>query len=99
MDSLIKQFKQTSQLAGGNAAYLEDLYEQYLVDADSVPVAWKQYFDAMKGREAGDVPHSAVIAGVQAAARAGARGTGGSDEAATGSAGPSFGLKWQRTRV
>ena len=70
MDSLIKQFKQTSQLAGGNAAYIEDLYEQYLVDPDAVPAAWKTYFDGFKGREAGDVPHSAVMARVQAAARA-----------------------------
>ncbi|HEX5693906.1 MAG TPA: 2-oxoglutarate dehydrogenase E1 component [Arenimonas sp.] len=70
MDSLIKQFKQTSQLAGGNAAYIEDLYESYLVDPDAVPAAWKTYFDGFKGREAGDVPHSAVMAQVQAAARA-----------------------------
>jgi 2-oxoglutarate dehydrogenase E1 component len=71
VDSLIKQFKQTSQLAGGNAAFLEDLYEQYLADAASVPPQWKSYFDGFKGREAGDVPHSAVMAQVQAAARAG----------------------------
>jgi 2-oxoglutarate dehydrogenase E1 component len=77
VDSLIKQFKQTSQLGGGNAAYIEDLYEQYLLDTGSVPPAWKSYFDAFKGREAGDVPHSAVMAGVQAAARAGARDGGG----------------------
>ncbi|KFN50871.1 2-oxoglutarate dehydrogenase E1 component [Arenimonas composti] len=71
MDSLIKQFKQTSQLAGGNAAFIEDLYEQYLVDPDSVPAQWKTYFDGFRGREAGDVPHSAVMANVQAAAKAG----------------------------
>jgi 2-oxoglutarate dehydrogenase E1 component len=86
VDSLIKQFKQTSQLAGGNAAYIEDLYEQYLVDADGVPAAWKTYFDGLKGREAGDVPHSAVMASVQAAARAGARGGSGDDEATAGRA-------------
>ena len=74
MDSLIKQFKQTSQFAGGNAAYLEDLYEQYLVDPDSVSPSWRTWFDGFKGREAGDVPHSAVMAAVQAAAREGARG-------------------------
>ena len=51
MDSLIKQFKQTSQLAGGNAAFIEDLYEQYLVDPASVAPAWKAYFDGFKGRE------------------------------------------------
>ena len=82
VDSLIKQFKQTSQLAGGNAAFIEDLYEQYLVDADSVSPAWKTYFDGFKGREAGDVPHSAVMASVQAAARAGAKSGSMDDEAA-----------------
>ena len=82
MDSLIKQFKQTSQLAGGNAAYIEDLYEQYLVDPDAVPSAWKSYFDGLKGREAGDVPHSAVMARVQAAARAPVVAGGLDEEAA-----------------
>ncbi|KFN46830.1 2-oxoglutarate dehydrogenase E1 component [Arenimonas metalli] len=84
MDSLIKQFKQTSQLAGGNAAYIEDLYEQYLVDPDGIPATWKTYFDGLKGREAGDVPHSAVMASVQAAAKAGKHAGGGAmdDEAA-----------------
>ncbi|HPO25644.1 MAG TPA: thiamine pyrophosphate-dependent enzyme, partial [Arenimonas sp.] len=68
MDSLLKQFSQSSQLSGGNAAFIEDLYEQYLLDADSVGPKWKTYFDAFKGREAGDVPHSAVMAQVQRAA-------------------------------
>ncbi|CRD53059.1 hypothetical protein BN1263280188 [Stenotrophomonas maltophilia] len=31
MDNQLKQFAQSSQLAGGNASYVEDLYEQYLV--------------------------------------------------------------------
>ncbi|HEY5802539.1 MAG TPA: hypothetical protein VIT62_08305, partial [Lysobacter sp.] len=35
MDSLLKQFSQSSQL-GANAAFVEDLYEQYLVSPDSV---------------------------------------------------------------
>ncbi|KFN44663.1 2-oxoglutarate dehydrogenase E1 component [Arenimonas oryziterrae] len=84
MDSLIKQFSQSSQLSGGNAAFIEDLYEQYLVAPDSVGPKWKAYFDAFKGREAGDIPHSAVMANIQTAARLGARGlaSGGIDEEA-----------------
>mgnify|MGYP003581080164 CR=1 FL=1 len=35
VDSLLKQFSQSSQL-GANAAFVEDLYEQYLVSPDSV---------------------------------------------------------------
>ena len=80
MDSLLKQFAQSSQL-GANADYIEDLYEQYLVSADSVGPAWKAYFDAFKGREAGDIPRSAVILDVAVVAGAwrrlaGSRATG-----------------------
>ncbi len=74
MDSLLKQFSQSSQL-GANAAFIEDLYEQYLVDPDSVGPKWKAYFDGFKGREAGDVPHSAAIESIARAGRDAARGT------------------------
>ncbi len=73
MDSLLKQFAQSSQL-GANAAYIEDLYEQYLVSPDSVGPKWKAWFDGFQGREAGDVPHSPVIAAVAEAGRQAARG-------------------------
>ena len=69
MDNLLKQFAQSSQLAGGNAAYIEDLYEQYLVSPDSVDPKWKTYFDGFNGRQAGDIPHSAVIAHIADAAK------------------------------
>ena len=68
MDSLLKQFAQSSQL-GANASFIEDLYEQYLVSPDSVGPSWKAWFDGFKGREAGDVPHSAIIEDIAAAAR------------------------------
>ena len=83
VDSLLKQFAQSSQL-GANGAYIEDLYEQYLVAPDSVGPKWKQYFDGLKGREAGDVPHSAVIEQIAEAGKLAARGqlavSGASDE-------------------
>ena len=81
-DSLIKQFAQSSQL-GSNASFIEEMYEQYLVNPDSVDADWKAYFDASKGREAGDVPHSVIAEGVSKAAKqavnngtVGATGTG-----------------------
>ena len=83
MDNLLKQFAQSSQLAGGNASYIEDLYEQYLVSPDSVDPKWKSYFDGFKGREAGDVPHSAVIAHIAEAGRnasSAVAGSAGGDE-------------------
>ncbi len=78
VDSLLKQFAQSSQL-GANAAYIEGLYEQYLVSPDSVGATWKHYFDSVNldktpGREAGDIPHSAVIEQIAIAGRQAARG-------------------------
>ena len=73
VDSLLKQFAQSSQL-GANAAYIEDLYEQYLVAPDSVGPKWKAYFDGIRGRDGQDVPHSAVIDAIAEAGRQAARG-------------------------
>ena len=84
MDNLLKQFAQSSQL-GANAAWIEDLYEQYLVAPESVGPKWKAYFDGFKGREAGDVPHSAVMEAVVSAARhARSNGVAATTTAATG---------------
>ena len=83
VDNQLKQFAQSSQLAGGNASYVEDLYEQYLVSPDSVDPKWKTYFDGFKGREAGDIPHSAVISHIADAAKDALKagtGTGAGDE-------------------
>ena len=78
VDSLMKQFAQSSQLCA-NAAYIEDLYEQYLVEADSVGPRWRHYFDGLAGggktgRDGGDVPHSVVIDRIAEAGRLAARG-------------------------
>ena len=54
----------SSQFSGGNAAYLEDLYEQYLHDANSVPEQWQQHFKdlpVINGNRSKDVPHSVII--------------------------------------
>lgn len=75
MDSLIKKFAQTSQLSGGNAGFIEDLYEQYLRDPASVDAKWQTYFAGMGGQ--GDVPHSDAMARVQIAGMLAAKGLGG----------------------
>ncbi|MCD4500688.1 2-oxoglutarate dehydrogenase E1 component [Chromobacterium vaccinii] len=49
-----------SYLFGGNAPFIEELYEQYLVDANSVPNEWRDYFDKLAqapGAAERDVPH------------------------------------------
>jgi 2-oxoglutarate dehydrogenase E1 component len=69
VSSLIQQFRQSSQLSGGNAAFVEQLYEEWLADPAAVTPAWRSYFEAFKGREAGDVPHSVVMERVALAAK------------------------------
>jgi 2-oxoglutarate dehydrogenase E1 component len=69
VNSLIKQFLQSSHISGGNAAFVELLYERYLVDPTSVDGAWKAYFDQLGGRENGDVPHGPIIEQVARAGR------------------------------
>ncbi len=85
MDNLLKQFAQSSQLGGGNASFIEDLYEQYLVSPDSVDPKWTAYFDGFRGREAGDVPHSVVIAQIAEAARQAANNGHGQPASGDGS--------------
>ncbi|HET6223396.1 MAG TPA: thiamine pyrophosphate-dependent enzyme, partial [Dongiaceae bacterium] len=74
MSSLLQQFAQSSQLSGGNAAYIEELYESFLHDPAAVDPKWRAYFEQFKGREAGDVPHSAIIAEFARAAKVNGRG-------------------------
>ena len=35
----------SSHIAGGNAEYVDALYEIYLQDPRGVPVEWRDYFD------------------------------------------------------
>ena len=60
-------FKGNSYLFGGNAPYVEEMYENYLANPKSVPDTWRDYFDALQnvpaadGTDARDVPHLPVI--------------------------------------
>src|SRR3954462_6579616 len=57
-----------SYLFGGNAPYVEELYEAYLNNPGSVPDNWRAYFDAMQnvpavdGTNKPDVAHAPVVA-------------------------------------
>lgn len=54
----------TSHISGGNAAYVEELYELYLQDPNSVPAEWSTYFNTLPRANASistDVPHSEII--------------------------------------
>ena len=67
----MQQMWSSSHIAGGNVAYVEELYEQYLRDPDSVDVQWRNYFEQLPPvNGAGvDVSHSAIQAQFQSMAR------------------------------
>ena len=51
----------SSQLDGGNAAYLEHLFETYLQDPNAIPAEWRDFFATLPASDSGtDVSHAAV---------------------------------------
>ena len=62
MSDLLKFFQETSALYGANALYIEDLYEQFLEDADSVEQSWRETFSRLSDDNKRDIAHSPVIA-------------------------------------
>ncbi|WP_020209262.1 2-oxoglutarate dehydrogenase E1 component [Gilvimarinus chinensis] len=62
-DSLMEQLWSTSHISGGNASYVEDLYDIYLHDPNGVPEEWRDYFDQLprvNGVVSQDTPHSVI---------------------------------------
>ena len=61
----MNQLFDSTMFFGGNAPFVEELYENYLDDPTSVPDEWRDYFDRlvqMPGHVARDVAHAPVIA-------------------------------------
>ena len=61
----MNQLFDSTMFFGGNAPFVEELYENYLNDPTSVPDEWRDYFDRlaqMPGYVAHDVAHAPVIA-------------------------------------
>ncbi len=59
----MEQLWSTSQLAGGNVAYIDALFETYLVNPDEVPSEWRKYFNQLPRvdkNSAGDIPHKPI---------------------------------------
>ncbi len=50
----------TSALSGGNAGFIEDLYEQFLRDPKAVDPGWAAYFINLQGGAIGEVAHSPI---------------------------------------
>jgi len=65
--SLYSAYQGNTYLFGGNAPYVEEMYENYLANPGSVPDNWREYFDALQhvpatdGSDARDVPHLPVV--------------------------------------
>ncbi|MES2016407.1 MAG: 2-oxoglutarate dehydrogenase E1 component [Pseudomonadota bacterium] len=74
---MMQQYTANSYLFGGNAPYVEELYEAYLDNPGSVPDNWRAYFDSMQnvpavdGSNKPDVVHASVIASFAERAKAG----------------------------
>ncbi|MDD4886196.1 MAG: 2-oxoglutarate dehydrogenase E1 component [Thiomonas sp.] len=74
---LMQKFKANSYLFGGNAPYVEEMYESYLSNPGSVPDHWREYFDALQhvpaldGSNARDVPHAPVVSAFAERAKSG----------------------------
>ena len=60
--NFMRLMQNSSLLFGGNAPFIEELYEQYLVDPGSVPLEWRGYFDALPPLASGahDELHSRI---------------------------------------
>ena len=70
----MKELQGTSYLYGANAPFVEELYENYLADPDSVEERWRVYFDnlqAQAGAAVRDVAHGPVIAAFEQLAKRG----------------------------
>jgi 2-oxoglutarate dehydrogenase E1 component len=60
----MNQLFDSTMFFGGNAPFVEELYENYLNDPTSVDAEWRDYFDRlaqMPGYVARDVAHAPVI--------------------------------------
>ncbi len=60
MSAILELFRSSGALYGGNAAFIEDLYERYLKDPESVDLAWRERFQVMHQEAANEVPHGPV---------------------------------------
>ncbi|WP_136253901.1 2-oxoglutarate dehydrogenase E1 component [Onishia niordana] len=62
-EGIMELMWRTSHISGGNAHYVEALYEQYLVDPNAVPDEWRNYFDQLPrpdGSPSQDIPLSPI---------------------------------------
>ena len=61
-ESVMQRMWNSAHLSGGNAAYVEELYELYLHDPNAVPEEWRTYFQKLPadGTQGGDLQAALV---------------------------------------
>ncbi len=73
MDPTPQELDSSTLLSGGNAPFVDDLYETYLRDPAAVSAQWRAYFDALPTPGAEAAGHSVPAAAAAPAARAKSR--------------------------
>ncbi|OYT99541.1 MAG: 2-oxoglutarate dehydrogenase E1 component [Burkholderiales bacterium PBB1] len=77
---MMQEYRANSHLFGGNAPYVEEMYEAYLDNPGSVSDNWRSYFDALQhlpavdGSDERDVAHAPVVESFAQRAKANALG-------------------------
>ncbi len=59
----MEQMWRSGHISGGNASYVEELYEKYLEDPTEIPDQWRSYFETLplvEGTLVPDISHSTV---------------------------------------
>jgi 2-oxoglutarate dehydrogenase E1 component len=70
---MMKELIANSYLSGANAAFVEQLYESYLDNPESVAPEWRRYFDQLQQSPGSrDVAHTPIIESFAQRARSGA---------------------------
>ena len=61
MSNLLKLFQESSSFQGSNAGFIENLYERFLEDPESVEPSWQKEFKILQQGSAYETPHSPVV--------------------------------------
>ncbi len=61
MSNLIQLFQDSSSLQGSNASFIEDLYERFLEDPESVELSWQKKFSEIQQDASYETPHSPIV--------------------------------------
>ena len=61
MSNLIQLFQDSSSLQGSNASFIEDLYERFLEDPESVEPSWQKKFKEIQQGATYETPHAPIV--------------------------------------